>query len=75
MLLKPRLFIGEFSGQEVHILKITLDSNKSKLECVMQRHKFPMITAFAMTIKSSRSDFLISWHLFPDINLCTGCYM
>ena len=39
-IIKAKIVTGEFSGRDVHIPRITLDSSKSRLGCTMQRHQF-----------------------------------
>ena len=53
-IIKGKIITGEQAGQEVHIPRITLESNKSQLGCSMQRHQFPVKPAFAMTIHKSQ---------------------
>lgn len=48
-IIKANIITGENSGKEVHIPRITLDSNKGQLGCTMQRHQFPVRPAFSMT--------------------------
>lgn len=48
-ILKANIITGENLGKEVHIPRITLDSNKGQLGCTMQRHQFTVRPAFSMT--------------------------
>ena len=57
-IIKAKMFTGEFSGRDVHIPRITLDSSKSRLGCRMQRHQFPVRAAFAMNTQGT-SKFLL----------------
>lgn len=53
-IIKAKIGTGEQSGKEVHIPRITLESSKGQLGCTMQRHQFPVRSAFAMTIHKSQ---------------------
>lgn len=53
-IIKAKIITGEYSGREVHIPRITIDSSKSQLGCTMQRHQFPVRAAFAMTIHKAQ---------------------
>lgn len=53
-IIKAKIVTGEQSGKEVHIPRITLDSSKGQLGCTMQRHQFPVRSAFAMTVHKSQ---------------------
>lgn len=53
-IIKAKIITGEQSGRDVHIPRITLDSNKGQLGCTMQRHQFPVRPAFAMTVHKAQ---------------------
>lgn len=70
-IIRAKIITGEFSGREVHIPRITLDSNKSQLGCSMQRHQFPVRPAFAMTIHKAQGQTFE----FVGICLLTAVFM
>ena len=53
-IIKANIITGEKSGKEVHISRVTVDSSKGQLGCTVQRHKFPLRPAYAMTIHKSQ---------------------
>ena len=52
--LKAKIITREKAGQDAHIPRFTLDSNKGQLGCTIQRHQFPLRAAFAITVHKSQ---------------------